>query len=102
MKNNPENISTYLSYFNLKCKGVNLNKYEDLFKFDENSEERQKLYEILITEIEPQLKKVKIIDKTKLSIAFGEEFKKLFINYFVKNIKINLPSFFIYVKFIYQ
>ena len=102
LKNNPENINTYLSYFNLKCKEVNLNKYEDLFKFDENSKERQKLYEILVTEIEPQLTKVKITDKIKLGLAFGEEFQKLFINYFVKNIKTNLPSFFINIKFIYQ
>ena len=31
LKINPENIFTYLNYFNLKIENLNLNKYEDLF-----------------------------------------------------------------------
>ena len=102
LKVNPENILTYLNYFNLKVNNLNLTKYDDIFKLEENSEERKKIYEILTKEIEPELKKVKITEKLKLGLAFGEEFKKLFIQYFFKSIKSNLPSFFNNIKFIYQ
>ena len=37
LKINPENIFTYLNYFNLKVKDLNLTKYEDLFTLEENS-----------------------------------------------------------------
>ena len=102
LKINPENIFSYLNYFNLKIKGLNLNKYEDLFKLEENSEQRKNIYEILTKEIEPELNKVKITEKIKLGILSGDEFKKSFLNYFFKNIKNNLPSFFNNIKFIYQ
>ena len=102
LKKNPENIFTYLNYFNLKVKNINLNKYEELFNFEENSEERKNIYEILTKEIEPELNKVKITEKIKLGITFGDEFKKLFSHYFLKSIKNNLPSFFNNIKFIYQ
>ena len=102
LKINPENVSTYLNYFNLKVKNLNLTKYDDLFILEENSEERKKIYEILTKEIEPELTRVKINEKIKLGIAFGDEFKKLFSNYFLKSIKNNLPSFFNNIKFIYQ
>ena len=102
LKVNPENILTYLNYFNLKVNNLNLTKYDDIFKLEENSEVRKKIYEILTKEIEPELKKVKITEKLKLGLAFGEEFKKLFIQYFFKSIKSNLPSFFNNIKFIYQ
>ena len=102
LKINPENVLTYLSYFNLKVKNLNLKKYEDLFTLEENSEERKNIYEILTKEIEPELTKVKITEKLKLGLTFGEEFKKLFSLYFLKNIKSNLPSFFNNIKFIYK
>ena len=102
LKINPENIMTYLNYFNLKVKNINLNKYEDLFILEENSEERKNIYEILTKEIEPELTKVKITEKLKLGLTFGEDFKKLFSQYFLKSIKFNLPSFFNNIKFIYQ
>ena len=102
LKVNPENVAIYLNYFNLKVNNINLTKYEDIFKLDENSEERKKMFEILSKEIEPELKKVKITEKLKLGLAFGDEFKKLFYQYFFKSIKNNLPSFFNNIKFIYQ
>ena len=102
LKINPENVLTYLNYFNLKVKNTNLKKYDDLFAFEENSEERKHIYEILTKEIEPELTKVKITEKMKLGLTFGEEFKKLFSLYFLKNIKNNLPSFFNNIKFIYK
>ena len=102
LKINPENINTYLSYFNLKIKDLNLSKYEDLFTLEENSPKRKEIYDILVKEIEPELTKVKINEKIKLGLLEGEEFKKLFCKYFYKNIKSNLPSFFNNIKFIYQ
>ena len=102
LKINPENINTYLSYFNLKIKDLNLSKYEDLFTLEENSPKRKEIYDILTKEIEPELSKVKINEKIKLGILEGDEFKKLFSKYFYKNIKSNLPSFFNNIKFIYQ
>ena len=102
LKINPENILIYLSYFNLKIKDLNLNKYEDLFILEENSPKKKEIYDILVKEIEPDLTKVKINEKIKLGLLEGEEFKKLFCKYFYKNIKSNLPSFFNNIKFIYQ
>ena len=102
LKINPENVFTYLNYFNLKVPGINLNKYEDLFTLEENSEQRKKIYEILTKEIEPNLNKVKITEKLKLGLTSGDEFKALFSQYFLKSIKNNLPSFFNNIKFIYQ
>ena len=102
LKINPENIVTYLSYFNIKIKDLNLNKYEDLFTLEENSPKRKEIYDILVKEIEPELTKVKINEKIKLGLLEGDEFKKLFSKYFYKNIKNNLPSFFNNIKFIYQ
>ena len=102
LKINPENVFTYLNYFNLKVQGVNLTKYEDLFTLEENSEQRKNIYEILTKEIEPNLNKVKITEKMKLGLTSGDEFKALFSQYFLKSIKNNLPSFFNNIKFIYQ
>jgi len=102
LKINPENVFTYLSYFNLKVKNINLKKYDDLFLLEENSEERKSIYDLLTKEIEPELTKVKITEKLKLGLTFGDEFKKLFSLYFLKNIKSNLPSFFNNIKFIYK
>jgi len=102
LKINPENVFTYLNYFNLKVSGVNLTKYEDLFTLEENSEQRKNIYEILTKEIEPNLNKVKITEKMKLGLTSGDEFKILFSQYFLKSIKNNLPSFFNNIKFIYQ
>ena len=102
LKINPENVFTYLNYFNLKVPEVNLTKYEDLFTLEENSEQRKKIYEILTKEIEPNLNKVKITEKLKLGLTSGDEFKVLFSQYFFKSIKNNLPSFFNNIKFIYQ
>ena len=102
LKINPENINTYLSYFNLKIKDLNFSKYEDLFIMEEKSPKRKEIYDILVKEIEPELTKVKINEKIKLGLLEGEEFKKSFSKYFYKNIKNNLPSFFNNIKFIYQ
>ena len=102
LKINPENINTYLSYFNLKIKDLNFSKYEDLFVIEEKSPKRKEIYDILVKEIEPELTKVKINEKIKLGLLEGEEFKKSFSKYFYKNIKNNLPSFFNNIKFIYQ
>ena len=100
LKINSENIFTYLNYFNIRLNNKNLKKYDDLFSLEE--EERKKIYEILTKEIEPELTKVKITEKIKLALTFGEEFKKLFSIYFLKNIKNSLPSFFNNIKFIYK
>ena len=102
LKINPENINTYLSYFNLKIKDLNFSKYEDLFVIEEKSPKRKEIYDILVKEIEPELTKVKINEKIKLGLLEGDEFKKSFCKYFYKNIKNNLPSFFNNIKFIYQ
>ena len=102
LKINPENINTYLSYFNLKIKDLNFSKYEDLFVIEEKSPKRKEIYDILVKEIEPELTKVKINEKIKLGLLEGDEFKKSFSKYFYKNIKNNLPSFFNNIKFIYQ
>ena len=102
LKINPENINTYLSYFNLKIKDLNFSKYEDLFVIEEKSPKRKEIYDILVKEIEPELTKVKINEKIKLGLLEDDEFKKSFSKYFYKNIKNNLPSFFNNIKFIYQ
>ena len=98
-ENNNENINYFIWYFNLKL-DLNMKNYDDLFK-EKNEENIKKMKEILINEIKPLLKKSKIFERLEISLSLGEEFKEIFNNYFIKNIKKCLPSFFINVKFIY-
>ena len=99
---NPENIDVFLLYFNLKYPKLNLSCYESLFKLKENSEEMNNLYNTLKNEIEPLLKKAKIIDRLELALSSGDEFKRILIRYLLNNISKNLPSIFKNITFIYH
>ena len=98
-ENNNENVNYFIWYFNLKL-DLNLKNYDDIFK-EKNEENLKKMKEILINEIKPLFKKSRIFNRLEMSLSTGEEFKTIFNNYFIKNIKLCLPSFFINVKFIY-
>jgi hypothetical protein len=56
------------------------------------------LYKILEEELKPVYKS-RIINRLELALSDGEEFRKNFNAYFLSNVKLNLPSFFINIKF---
>ncbi len=97
---NSENANYYIWYFSLKT-NENIDNYQDLLKLGNDETKSKTLYDILINEIKPQIKKSKVYDRILLGLSSGDEFKKLFNEYFIRNIKLNLISFFINVKFIY-
>ena len=97
---NSENANYYIWYFSLKT-NENIDNYQDLLKLGNDETKSKILYDILINEIKPQIKKSKVYDRILLGLSSGDEFKKLFNEYFLRNIKLNLISFFINVKFIY-
>ena len=97
---NSENANYYIWYFNLKT-NENIDNYQNLLKLGNDETKSKTLYDILINEIKPKIKKSKVFDRIQLALSSGDEFKKLFNEYFIRNIKLNLISFFINVKFIY-
>ena len=97
---NSENANYYIWYFNLKT-NENIDNYQNLLKLGNDETKSKTLYDILINEIKPKIKKSKVLDRIQLGLSSGDEFKKLFNEYFLRNIKLNLISFFINVKFIY-
>ena len=99
---NPENVNYYIWFFNGKMKKKVVNTYQDLLILQDNSETIKQLYDILVKDIKPKIKKSKLLVRLELALSTGEEFKTLFNSYFNNNIKINIPSFFTNVKFIYK
>ena len=97
---NPEDVNYYIWYLSLKT-NEKIENYDNLIKLGNDESKSKIFYEILINEIKPQIKKSKVYDRLELALSSGETFIKLFNEYFLRNIKLNLISFFINVKFIY-
>ena len=97
---NPEDVNYYIWYLSLKT-NEKIENYDNLIKLGNDESKSKIFYEILINEIKPQIKKSKVYDRLELVLSSGETFIKLFNEYFLRNIKLNLISFFINVKFIY-
>ena len=101
---NCENIQYYLWYFYLKINDENLilKEYNDLLSLDKNNKYVDEMFKILTEDLEKKYPKSHIINKLKLSLSKNEQFKTLFDEYFLNQIKLNLPSCFKNVKFIYK
>lgn len=55
-----------------------------------------------LTELMTKYPKKKILSNLELAFNQSEEFKKLFEEYFIKQVEITIPSFYINVQFIYK
>ena len=100
---NPDNINLIISYFLMTVDNIDFQPktYNDLLNISENHKYLNKMNEIL-TELKGKYPKSKVLDNLELSFSQNEEFEHKFENYFIKQVQITLPSFFINIKFIYQ
>ena len=100
---NPDNINTIVNYFLMTINENDFQPktYNDLLKVPENYKYLKRMSEILI-ELRESYPKSKILDNLDLSFSQNEEFEKKFENYFIKQLQITIPSFFINIKFIYK
>lgn len=99
-KINGENVNYFIWYFNLMIEGLNATKYNDLLSIQEDSKHLQGLYTEL-TNLQQKYKS-RILSRLELAFSTGYKFKEVLNDYFIKNITLNLPSFFKNIKFIYQ
>ena len=100
---NYENINLICSYFYMK---INENDFEpktynDLLNIPEDYKYLPKMIEIL-SELKTKYPKSKVLYNLELAFNQGEQFKKLFEEYFINQVEITIPSFYINVQFIYK
>ena len=100
---NYENANNICWFFNMKINESDffMKNFQDLCNIPENYKYKEKLLEGL-TELKNKFPKSKVLFKLELAFNQNDEFKKLFENYFLKQVEITIPSFYINVKFIYQ
>ena len=100
---NPENANLICAYFLMKIndKDFEPKTYNDLLNISEDYKFLPKMLEIL-SELKEKYPKNKILFTLELAFKQGEEFKKLFEDYFLKQVEITIPSFYINIKFIYK
>lgn len=98
---NPEKADYYVDYLN-SYHSLKIKNYEELLKYSyANPEKSEALLKTVSEDLKPRLKS-KIINRLELALSQGEKFKEHFCLYFMQNIKQNLPSVFINVKFLYR
>ena len=100
---NSENINLIINYFLMKINDNDFKPktYNDLLNIPENYKFLDKMKEVR-SELRKIIPKSKILDNLDLSFSQNEEFEKKFEDYFIKQIQITIPSFFINIKFIYK
>ena len=100
---NPENANLIIAYFLMKIndKDFEPKTYNDLLSISEDCKYLAKMLEIL-SELKEKYPKNKIMFTLELAFKQGEEFKKLFENYFLNQLEKTIPSFYINIKFIYK
>ena len=103
LKLNPDNIELIINYFIMKINETDFHPktYNDLLNIPENYKYLKLLSEIL-SQLKNNYPKSKILSNLELAFAQNEEFEQKFENYFIKQLEITIPSFFINIKFIYQ
>jgi tetratricopeptide (TPR) repeat protein len=103
-KINPENANYYISYFKFHLSDNEtlrkIQSYQDLMQIH-STELKEKLLLIVQNDLKPRLKS-RIITRLELAFSNNESFKALFNTYFLLNVKLNIPSIFINMKFIYN
>lgn len=100
---NCENVNYIIWYFTLQInkEDFKIQAYNDLLSIEESNKYLSNLLNIISNELKPKYPKGKLIARLELAFSTGDKFKELFTNYFLNNVKITIPSFFINVKFIY-
>ena len=103
LKINPDNAKHLCDYFNIKIneKDFEPKTFNDLLNIPENYKYLPKMLEIL-SELKEKYPKSKILYNLELAFNQGEEFKKLFEAYFINQVEITTPSFYINVQFLYK
>lgn len=108
---NSENISYYLAHLEVnynKAKNilksenekVNLNSFNDLVNAAAN-EATAKILEEILKPLKEKFKS-RVLVRLEFALAQGNDFKDLIIEYLTQQIKQNIPSVFINIKFIYK
>ena len=100
---NPDNIELIINYFIMKLNENDFHpkNYNDLLNIPEDYKYLKQLSEIL-SELKNSCPKSKILSNLELAFSQKEEFEQKFESYFLKQLEITIPSFFINIKFIYQ
>ena len=100
---NPENINLIINYFIMTINENDFQPktYNDLLRLPEDYKYLKRMSEILL-ELKNSYPKSKILDNLDLSFSQNEEFEQKFENYFINQLQITIPSFFINIKFIYK
>ena len=99
----PDNINHIIDYFLMKIneKDFQPKEYNDLLNIPENYKYLTKMTEIL-NELKAKYPKSKILKNLELAFSQNDEFKRLFEDYFLKQVEITIPSFYINIQFIYK
>lgn len=103
LKLNPDNSNLICSYFLMTINEDDFSPkaYNDLLNIPEDYKFIPKMKETL-SELMTKFEKKKILLNLELAFNQGEDFKKLFEEYFIKQVEITIPSFYINVQFIYK
>ncbi len=108
---NPENLNYYLTFLEvnynktknsleLNSEKISLEKFEDIVKISSN----ESISNVLIENLNFLKAKYKsrVLVRLELALLNGDAFKKLIKEYVANQIKQNIPSIFINIKFIYK
>ncbi len=99
-KINAENANYFVAYLNA-THSLRIASFEELLKYSiTNPESAVELLKTVQEDIKPRIRS-RIVNRLELALSQGDKFKEIFSSYFQQNVKQNLPSFFINVKFIY-
>lgn len=107
---NSENVNYFIQYLNNADSNNNSTSYKDnteILNFDDiiklSNEDKVRaanLLKIINEDLKPKYKS-RILNKFELALSNDDNFKKIFSETFLHYIKLNIPSIFINVKFIY-
>ena len=103
LKLNPDNINLIINYFlmTISVDDFQPKTYNDLLNITESHKYLKQMTEILSV-LKANYPKSKILSNLDLAFSQNEEFEKKFENYFIKQLEVTLPSFFINIKFLYK
>ena len=100
---NSENINLIIYYFIMKINQQDFNpkNYNDLLDIPENYKYLNQMIEILL-ELKSKFPKSKVLNNLELAFSEKEDFEKKFEDYFIKQVEITIPSFYVNIKFLYK
>ena len=100
-KSNSEKAEYFVDFLNA-THNLNIKSFEELLKYSiTNKESAEILLKTISEDLKPRIRS-RIINRIELALSQGQKFKEIFCLYLLQNIKQNLPSVFINVKFLYR